>query len=300
MSVNSTRASLVVTTLAALMCLATPVRAAQSPTLAECVQNAEQAQELRSEGEISAARAALAVCVRDECPDVVRRDCSQWTEELDEATGAIVLEAVNEFGEPLTEVFVLLDGEEADVDDGRISVPPGTHVMRVEAENRIAVLKTVEVPEQTEIVVQATLLPIADADADAFELRSDAPRESPAAEDEAASAPVWPWIAAGVGAVGFASFAYFGLEGKSEADALRESCGGNQSCSDDQVDAVRTNLTIADVSLGVGLVGVGVAVWGLLSNSPSADEAEVSSSAQGAKRPVLSAHGNSVVAKWQF
>jgi hypothetical protein len=45
----------------------------------------------------------------------------------------------------------------------------------------------------------------------------------------------------------------------SDHGELERSCG-KTGCSEDEIDGVRTKLVVADVSLGVGITGVGVAV----------------------------------------
>lgn len=274
----------------------------EAPTVAVCVQRAEHAQELRAAGNVSAARTALEFCSQAACPEVVRRDCTTWAEELAEASGQLIIQAVDEFGDPVSALFVLLDGEEAPLDEGRIAVPPGTHVLRIEAEDRLAVLKTVQVPENGKTVVKAVLLPVSDSSPRAPSPPPSVPRNVQAAPDEdSPSRPVWPWLAASVAVVGAGGFAYFGITGQAEANDLRASCGANKSCSEREVDAVRERLTVADVSLGVGLVSAGVAIWGFLSAPAAAVEADASSQALPLRKvPVLTGHDNTVVARWHF
>ena len=77
-----------------------------------------------------------------------------------------------------------------------------------------------------------------------------------------ADAPIWPWFAAAAAVVGAGGFAYWGIQGRKDAAALREDCGYNKTCSNSQVDAVREKLIFADVSLGVGIVALGAALLG--------------------------------------
>ena len=53
------------------------------------------------------------------------------------------------------------------------------------------------------------------------------------------------------------SFGYFGLTSKSDLTKLRTDCA--PYCAEAQLDDVKSRMLIADVSLGVGIVALGVA-----------------------------------------
>ena len=57
----------------------------------------------------------------------------------------------------------------------------------------------------------------------------------------------------------YGSFAYFGTTGRHELDDLHDSCEGH--CEQSKVDAAWTKLIIADVSLGVAVLGTGLSTW---------------------------------------
>ncbi len=75
-------------------------------------------------------------------------------------------------------------------------------------------------------------------------------------------------MAAGIGVVALSSFAYFGLSADGDAADLRRTCAPN--CAPDRVDAVRSKLVLANVSLGVGVAAFGVAgaLWLLKGSAP--------------------------------
>jgi len=92
-----------------------------------------------------------------------------------------------------------------------------------------------------------------------FEAASTAPvigGPPPAKEPAGSLVPVF--IVGGLGVVALGSFAFFGLSGKGEVDDL-EACRG--TCDRALVDKARTKLIIADISLGVGIVALGVATY---------------------------------------
>jgi hypothetical protein len=71
-------------------------------------------------------------------------------------------------------------------------------------------------------------------------------------------------VLGGIAVTGGAVFAYLAATAKSDADHLRATCA--PGCNPADVDAIRTRLIVANVSLGVGIAsaaaGVGVLVWG--------------------------------------
>jgi serine/threonine protein kinase len=70
------------------------------------------------------------------------------------------------------------------------------------------------------------------------------------------------FIVGGIGVVALGSFAVFGLGGKSDVSTLEKECKPN--CAQSDVDSARTKLIIADISLGVGVVALGVATYMIL------------------------------------
>ncbi len=65
-------------------------------------------------------------------------------------------------------------------------------------------------------------------------------------------------VVGGLGVVALGSFAVFGLGGKSDVSDLQR-C--KPTCPESDVDKARTKLIVADISLGVGVVALGVATY---------------------------------------
>ena len=76
--------------------------------------------------------------------------------------------------------------------------------------------------------------------------------------------PVVTWILGGVAVAGVASFTTFAILGKA-----KEGCA--PFCSRSNVDTLRRDYLIADVSLGVGLVAGAAAVYFALTAKPQVD-----------------------------
>jgi hypothetical protein len=174
-------------------------------------------------------------------------------------------------------VKVLVDGEVVTEKlDGRaIEVDPGEHVLRLEPDGEAPMEQTVlirEAERERSIVVRvggrsepSSVPPSATA---ATSPTSPHP-ERLDGSGEASSAGVGPWpayVAAGVGGVALASFAWFALSGISARSDLA-SCKGD--CDASAVDAVHRKFIVADISLGISIVALGIAAY-LLVTQPHA------------------------------
>lgn len=222
---------------------------------AACATTAEQAQELRAAHKLNEAKEKLIDCSRSSCPNVVSQDCTQWLSEVTAVTPSVVIDATDMAGHSVRAVHVWLDGVK--VLDGlngeALSVDPGTHQFRFEAEG----MRTVE--QQITLKESETNRSIA------VRLASQQPpapfAKSPEESQGSRLKATLPYALVGVGAVALGSFAYFGIKGKSEANDLADTCGATKTCRQSQVDPVRHHLLIADISLGISLVSLGVATW---------------------------------------
>ncbi len=221
---------------------------AQSKSPADtCADASEKGQLLKIKGSLRAARAEFLTCVDDACPPLVRKDCGQFLVDLESAIPTVVLGARDPSGTDLTDVRVLVDAETiAEHLDGKaIAMDPGVHKFRFEAKGRLPVEQTIVVREgERNRVVAVTMK---SESGDVVE-----PIERP-------GPPVAAWIAAGVGFVGLGTFAVLGLSARAEFNDLENRCGSR--CPDDDVDQVRRKALFADIGLGVGLIGAGVATY---------------------------------------
>jgi len=221
---------------------------------AACVSAADAAQQLRSDGKLRDARAALLVCAREACPGIVRADCAQWLSEVEAAIPTLVVRAQDTHGRELGDVRVLLDETalSSTLDGLPIAVDPGEHTLVCERAGskqyrEVIVLHTGEKNH----VVSATLQDV-DAAVPPGALTPPRPARSTWRTTTAAGL-------AGLGVVALGTFAYFGISGRSDVAHLRSSCAGH--CAPDEVDAARNKLILADVSLGLSVAASAAAAW---------------------------------------
>lgn len=229
-----------------------------------CATAAEHGQQLRDDGKFRRAREEILICARSVCPGPIKADCSKWLAEIDRDTPTVVFGAKDGAGKDVLDVKVSMDGEpvRTRLDGKPVSVDVGEHTFTfvwpsgVTREERVLV-RTGE--KSRPITLVESSAPAA-APLPSSSPKSAAPIEpaGPPPETSSKGSLVAPAVAAGIGVVAFASFAFFGLTGKSDLDDLEE-C--KPFCRTDRVDSARTKLTIADVSLATGIVATGVAVY---------------------------------------
>lgn len=220
----------------------------QSESKAQCISAYERGQKLKQESKLSRAREQLILCMREGCPALLRSDCEQWFKEVEEAMPSVVIDAKSK-GADVTDVKVRLDGAlvAERLDGTAIQVDPGNHVFVFEA-------------GQGPRVEQRVLIRVGEKNRPihvTFAAEDKVVQKPPASRP----IPVLTWVFGGLGVAALGSFAYFGLTGKSEADDY-QSC--KPYCDQGEVDRTHNKLIAADVSLGVGVVSLGVATYLLL------------------------------------
>jgi hypothetical protein len=239
-----------------------PAETATKPhaTNAECARAYERGQEQHQSGHLVAARETLQVCVRDACPDFIRSDCLTWYGEVQDELPTLVF-AARSNGRDLTNVQVSAAGRAltSSLDGQVVELDPGAYDLTFAGPELRSVTQRVVVArgEHNRLI--------------AVELAPLRPPEPPGG---AASAPrtdaterslLVPGIFAGVGVLGLSGFAAFGGWGYADESRLAESC--RNRCSRSDVSSVRTKYVLADVSLGVGVVGLALGTYFYFSSS---------------------------------
>ncbi len=216
----------------------------------ECLKSHEDAQRLRSEGKLRAAREKLLVCAADACPALVKVDCTKWLPEVDGALPSVIVRAKDAEGLDVVDATVEIDGRVvATLLDGKpIVVDPGAHALKVSHGEKVLERAVVVASGEKNRVVALTFP------------RDVAPAPAPP------PSPL-PWILAGVGVVGVAGFAVLGLSARSRLDELRDTCA--PSCDPGEKRSIQTQLVLADVSLAIGVLAGGVATYLFLKPTPT-------------------------------
>jgi len=222
---------------------------ARADDKAACIAASEDAQQLRLDGKLTAARRRLLECARAECPAIVKQDCGQWITEVDAALPTVVLKAQDSRGQDLFSVRVLEDGVEvAGRLDGRpLAVDPGRHVFRFEPGGGFAPVE-VAVLASAGDKYRAILARIAGGEA--------GPPDRPPGSN--APSPL-AWVFGGVAVAALGTALGFEIAQVHDYDHLSSTCAGH--CAPGDVDHVGTERWIAGVSAGVGVLALGASAY---------------------------------------
>jgi hypothetical protein len=225
---------------------------ASEPNLQACVSAYEQGQQLLRDSRLIQARRQLLVCARAPCPVQMWNDCLRWLDQADERMPSVVLAARRADGQDVFDVRVTLDGQPLveQLDARAIEVDPGDHTFRFERGQEPPVETRVLVREGEKAQLVTVTLGVAPS------AEAELPTRRPSVH---AGPPVSSIVLGALGVTTLASFTYFGLSGRADYLDLEQSCA--PGCTSAQVTPGRTKLIVADVSLGISVVSLGIAAY---------------------------------------
>ncbi|HZF50599.1 MAG TPA: hypothetical protein VE093_18200 [Polyangiaceae bacterium] len=262
--------------LAALALVASSRDARAQDTKQQCASAYEQAQILRKERKLQKAEEQLAICAQKACPLFVRKECAQWSKDVKANIPTVVFEVRDASGKLLKDARVLINGKvlKDPIDEGEVVIDPGDHVLRYEVPGAEPIEQGVTIREgekARKLSIQFdTTAPVAPP-----------PPPEAAGSGDGGGPPVLALVLGGVGVVGLGAFVTLGVLGKNQRDDLRDTCA--PSCAEADVSSVRTKLLLADVSLGVGVVSLGVATYLFIASSGSKPEPAAPAEAEEAR-----------------
>jgi hypothetical protein len=234
--------------------------AAALPAIAQdkeaCVASSESAQKLRTQKKLRAARKELVSCAQEICPAVVKKDCVTWLKEVDDSLPTVIVAARDGSGNDLTDVRVTVDGEllAERIEGSALAVDPGAHTFKFESAGTTVESKVLIRETEKNRVITVTIgekpKPIDKP------IEAPPPAKTPDAPPSR-GIPTGAYVFGAVAAASFVGFAYFGLSGRADRDSLKETCA--PYCNKDDEKPARTKLMLADVSLAVGIVSLGIA-----------------------------------------
>jgi hypothetical protein len=221
-----------------------------------CVEAYESAQEQRLAGSLKNARARTEVCATASCPAFIRDDCAKWHAEIVAELPSVSF-SVQSNGKRLTNVRIT-EGEDVLTEraNGALELDPGNHSFRFEAPDTQPVTRAFVLERgEKNRVIEIELLPLAPP-----------PQPKPDPPRTETQAPVLPWVLVGTGVAGLTAFTLFGSAGLSEEGKLERTCA--PSCSDEELQSVKTKYLLADISLGVGIGSLLVGGYLLITHDP--------------------------------
>jgi hypothetical protein len=223
-----------------------------------CASAAEEAEQLRIDARLLAARERLLRCSRPGCPAAVRSDCSLWMTEVAAATPTVVLGARNARGQDVLNAHVSVDGVSVThgLDGKALEVDPGVHTFRFESAGAAV--------EQVVLIREGEKSRAITAILDPNPAAATAPLGTPlpASSTSSLRASPWTWAFGGFGLLALGIGAYLELSVDADASELQNRCG--HTCSHAQVDPlVLKQQVLGPVAFGVGALSMGLAAYTL-------------------------------------
>jgi hypothetical protein len=231
-----------------------------------CLDSANKGQQLRDHGDLIAAKKEFLICAESTCPSPLPKYCGDWLADVNSKVGGIIVKLVDSSGKDVTRTsraMVTLDEASlaSSAVGNRVDVNPGPHKVTVEIPNggpRTVEEANVSPGEKDHVVVVV----VNEKAAPMTPATTSPPKTSPSSPVEAkpksglAAVPIPSWIGWGVGAVGLIGFGIFGASALSDYNRYESQCGN--SCTGEARDDVEQSMILADVLLGIGLVGAAV------------------------------------------
>ena len=239
----------------------------------QCAAAADQAQQLRDDGKYRRAREQMLICARDACPGPIKSDCGKWLDDLDRDAPTVVIGAKSGT-QDVTDVKVSIDHVVVTekLDGKPMMVDSGEHTFKFEYQGQIkeerVLLRATEKARLVTMIFGPATPP----------KPPPPPPKPPATTEEPSLVPAI--VIGGIGVLAIGSFALFGIQGKNKVADLQK-C--SPRCAESDVDKARTKLIIADISLGVGVVALGIAAYMILTR-PKAEAKVAPRGANATKR----------------
>ena len=223
-------------------------------TIEQCVAEHESARQLRVQEQWLGARAAMLSCAEERCPLAIASDCRAWLDELARVlpTLLIVVERPEPAASPVPP-RVELDGIQLSLPDppAPLELLPGRHRLRVELGNRPPVERSflLQKGEKNHVEqVRYSDVPVLPA-----------PPPPPVPERPISATTYW---LSGGALAAFAGSTALLLVGMREHRDAQDRCA--PSCGSSTRTSIESKLVLADVSGGVGIALVGLAVYSYL------------------------------------
>jgi hypothetical protein len=212
-----------------------------------CIAAHVRAQELNNEDRLTDALAHAIACGQEACPGAVRAACTTLAQNISASIPSVIVETRLADGTAASARDLVVDAKPIPAADAEkpIELDPGNHVLSATIAGR-RVEKRVFVPSGKKRQLVTLSLPAAPTST------------ATPARDEPRAVPGAVYGLGAVAVLGFASFTYFGLSGRSKQDDL-EDC--KPSCDPGQREPIERDYLIADLSLLVGVAALGAGAW---------------------------------------
>jgi len=250
------------------LCLAAQTSRA-GPSKAECVAAHETGQRMLKAEKLRKALRYLNQCAVDECPALLSKECAAWRDAVSADLPTVSVRAIVSDGTSVEMRTVLIDGELVESFDSH-AVDPGQHTVIVTSgDGRLGstLFAAKRGARGIPVVVQIPGPPPIARPPSASAAQPPAFQQPPKKVIEyvpvgtriAPSAAPYAWGFAATGVAALATFAWFGLAGRSKERDMDRDCA--PFCAQSELDAMHRDYVVADISLGIGVAALGATVW---------------------------------------
>jgi hypothetical protein len=216
------------------------------------VQSFTAGQQLRAGDKLLAARAEFRECSQAACPELTRKPCAEWLEELEVLVPTVSISATKADGAVIPTVRATLDGSLGlgELDDTPLEIDPGEHRVKVEVPGFEAQERSFEIAAGTHE------LPLR------FRFGSTAPAGPDQAGGGTSTAAAIGWTGVALAAAGVVVGAVTGGLAMSNKAQLEDDCAAG-NCTQEDIDSGAVPARVSTVSFIVAGVGALVGIIGL-------------------------------------
>lgn len=236
-----------------------------------CVASFSQAQKLRDKGKLVAARTEMIACAQQQCPSVIRDQCSQWLRDIEPMVPSVVFSA-KRGNTDVVDVAVTVDGNTVvKMLDGRpVMLDPGPHTVTFELEGSDPISKDVLVTQgETNRRVEVLFV-------DPSQPEPEAPATGGPGDRPVAEGGVSPLVFVGFGMAGAGVIvgAITGGVALSKGSEFNDNCPSEPCDTNLQgdFDSGRTIAHVSTAAFAIAGAGAVVGVIGLLTGDDAATE----------------------------
>ncbi len=230
-----------------------------------CLSAPVEGQKLQRAGKLLEARKSFAKCAVDTCPKVVRKSCKAWLAQVRADQPSVQFSARDQDGLDVSGVQVSIDGKPSiPLGPGAVDIDPGKHEFVFHHVGSPDITRRVVIDTGSKKVGVSVIFSSAATTPKPPPPKPDARVDlhiKPVQTEPKRPVPVLAWVLGGVGVAGLTSFATFGTLGLVQRGGAEcaQDAGADvfKSCQ----DSAFTKFRIADISLGVAVVGLGAATW---------------------------------------
>jgi hypothetical protein len=220
----------------------------------ECAKAYEQTQRLRQKNELLSALDDAHRCARPTCPELLRKECTQWSSEIEAKLPRLTARVRGADGCFRRDPIIEVSGAHRAMPDGNVALDPGVHELRVvDSVSGSTKTQTIDFAEGERRDIDFDFAP---PDLACGATAPPPPPPPPPSRQIPTTSIVLGAVGGGLLLTGMT----LGIIGAVKRGDLND-CKPN--CSSDRIDGVRTFFVAGDVIGGLGLLtlGAGVAVY---------------------------------------